>query len=59
MNEMKFADREHYNIYIEVDRIYHRCETSVGRCICISDYIRRLLNEERAKHEQSDDEERA
>lgn len=40
-----FTDTEHYAIYLEVDRLYHECETSEGRCIVISDYIMRLLNE--------------
>lgn len=35
----------HYAIYLEVDRLYHLCATSEGRCAIISDYIVRLLND--------------
>ena len=41
---IKFINEEHYAIYLEVDRLYHGCETSEGRCAVISDYIVRLLN---------------
>ena len=41
---IKFIDEEHYVIYLEVDRLYHGCKTSEGRCAVISDYIVRLLN---------------
>ena len=43
---IEFTDAAHYEIYIEVDRLYHSCQTSEGRCIVIADYIRRLLNDE-------------
>ena len=49
MNEtLEFLGDRHLEIYLEVDRLYHSCVTSEGRCAAIADYIRRLLNEQDA-----------
>ena len=46
--QVEFLDEKHFEIYLEVDRLYHSCVTSEGRCAAIADYIRRLLNEQDA-----------
>ena len=49
MNEtLEFLGERHLEIYREVDRLYHSCMTSEGRCAVIADYILRLLNEQDA-----------